>query len=114
MELGPYLAESTTGMGVIGAIVAGTNATAKNVELLRNGSISETDAALDIGEEALKNGLATALTFAVVGVIGGELIASIAATLVIGTSLKFLWDRGSDYVEKTGNSPVQASAASKK
>jgi hypothetical protein len=101
-------------MGILGAIVAGTNATAKNVELLRQGSISETDAVLDIGEEALKNGLATALTFATVAVIGGELIASVAATLVIGASLKFLWDRSSDYVEKTVKSPVQATAASKK
>jgi hypothetical protein len=99
MELGPYLAESIPGMGALGAIVAGTNATARNIQRLRDGAVSESEAILDIGEEALKNGVATALTFAVVGAIGGEVLASVAATLVVGSSLKFLWDRGSDYVE---------------
>ena len=112
MELGAYLAESTAGMGVLGAIVAGTNATAKNAELLRVGAISETDAVLDIGMEALKNGVATALTFGTVAAIGGELIASIGATLVIGATLKYFWDRGAEHLEITGKPPVKTAPAS--
>ena len=99
-QLGPYLAETTVGMGVIGAIISGTNATAKNVERLRKGSVSQTEAVLDVSNEALKNGVATAATFAVVASLGVELVAAIGFTLVIGTTLKYAWDRGHDAVEK--------------
>ena len=84
------LPKSIPGMGILGAIVGGTNAIAKNAELLRAGSISQTDAALDTGKEALKNGVATALTFAVVGAVTSELAVSIGVTLVLGTTLKYL------------------------
>jgi hypothetical protein len=97
--LGPFLAETTAGMGVMGAIISGTNATAKNVERVRNGSASQTEAVMDVGNEALKNGLATAATFAVVASLGFELVAAVGLTLVVGTTLKYAWDRGHDAVE---------------
>lgn len=99
-RLGPYLAETTIGMGVLGAIISGTNATAKNVERVRKGTITPGDAAVDIGKEALKNGVVTAATFVAVAGLGGELIASVGLTLVIGSTLKYAWDRGYDALDE--------------
>ena len=99
-ELGPYLAESTLGMGVLGGIISGTNAVAKNTEKVRVGSATQTEAAIDVGKEVLKNGVATAATFAVVASLGGELLVSVGVTLVVGTALKYLWDRGYEVVDE--------------
>lgn len=101
-RLGPYLAETTIGMGVLGAIVSGTNATAKNAELVRTGAVTPSEAALDVGKEALKNGVVTAATFVAVASLGGELIASVGLTLIIGTTLKYAWDRGYDALDEEG------------
>ncbi len=83
-------------MGVLGAVISGTNAMAKNAERLRVGSTTEADAALDVGKEALKNGVVTAATFAAVATLGGELVVSVGLTLIIGTAFKYAWDRGYD------------------
>ena len=53
-RLGPYLAESTIGMGALGAIIGGTNVIAKNVEQVPKGTITESEAVKDIGKEKLK------------------------------------------------------------
>lgn len=98
--LGPYLAETAVGMGVMGAMISGTNAAAKNVERVRTGSISETGALIDLGNEVVKNGVATAATFAVVASLGVEIVAAVGVTLIVGTTLKYAWDRGRDAVEK--------------
>jgi len=98
-------------MGILGATVGGTNAIAKNAERLRLESVSEAGAAIDVGREALKNGVATALTFAVVGSIGGELIVSVGATLIIYWTLKYLWDRCAESVEASANTPQRRVAA---
>ena len=97
-RLGPYLAESTIGMGALGGIIGGTNAIAKNVQQLRTGKITEAEAIKDIGKEALKNGVVTAATFVTVASFGGELILSIGLTLVIGSTLKYAWDRSYDSI----------------
>ena len=99
-QLGSYLAESTLGMGALGGIISGTNAIAKNAEMVRTGTVTETEAAIDVGKEVLKNGVATAATFAAVATLGGELLVSVGLTLVIGTTLKYLWDRGYDAVDE--------------
>lgn len=113
-RLGPYLAESTVGMGVLGAIISGTNAIAKNAERVRTGVITPTDASLDVGKEALKNGIVTATTFVVVASIGGELVASVGLTLMIGTTLKYVWDRGYDALEEERRRPINRRVMSKK
>ena len=100
-RLGPYLAETTVGMGVLGAIISGTNAVAKNAERVRLGTITPADAAIDVGKEALKNGVVTAATFVAVASLGGELAVSVGLTLVIGSTLKYAWDRGYDAVDET-------------
>jgi hypothetical protein len=99
-RLGPYLAETTVGMGVLGAIISGTNAMARNSERVRKGLLTPADAAVDVGKEALKNGVVTAATFVAVASLGGELVASVGLTLVIGTTLKYAWDRGYDALDE--------------
>lgn len=99
-RLGPYLAETTVGMSVLGAVISGTNAMAKNAERVRKGAATPAEAATEVGKEALKNGVVTAATFVAVAGLGGELIASIGLTLVIGTTLKYAWDRGYEALEQ--------------
>jgi len=111
-RLGPYLAESTIGMGALGAIIGGTNAIAKNVEQVRTGKITEAEAVKDIGKEALKNGVVTAATFVTVASFGGELILSIGLTLVIGSTLKYAWDRSYDSINDRNK--IQSAAKNKK
>ena len=111
-RLGPYLAESTIGMGALGAIIGGTNAIAKNVEQVRTGKITEAEAVKDIGKEALKNGVVTAATFVTVASFGGELILSVGLTLVIGSTLKYAWDRSYDSINDKNK--VQSAAKNKK
>lgn len=94
LRLGPYLAESTVGMGILGAIISGTNAIAKNAERVRTGVVTPTDASLDVDKEALKNGIVTATPFVVVASLGGKLLVSVGLTLMMGTTLKYAWDRG--------------------
>lgn len=110
MQLGPFLAESVPGMGILGGIVGTTNAIAKNVERVSRKTVSGKDALLDIGQEGFKNGLATALTFAAVGSIGGELIVSVGATLIIGSTLKYLWDRGFEQAAAPARAPTRRMA----
>ncbi len=100
-QLGPHLAESTIGMGVLGGLISGTNAVARNAERVRIGSATREEAAIDVGKEVLKNGVATAATFVAVASFGGELLVSVGLTLVIGTTLKYIWDRGYDAVDET-------------
>lgn len=102
-RLGPYLAESTIGMGALGAIIGSTTAIAKNVEQVRKGTITESEAVKDIGKEALKNGVVTAATFVTVASFGGELILSVGLTLVIGSTLKYAWDRSYDSLNHKNN-----------
>lgn len=113
-RLGPYLAESTVGMGVLGAIISGTNAIAKNAERVRTGVVTPTDASLDVGKEALKNGIVTSTTFVVVASLGGELVVSVGLTLMMGTTLKYAWDRSYDALEEERRRPINRRVMSKK
>lgn len=113
-RLGPYLAETTIGMGALGAIIGGTNAIAKNVQQVRTGAITESEAVKDIGKEALKNGVVTAATFVTVASFGGELILSVGLTLVIGSTLKYAWDRSYDSIQNSKKTNGSFANAKKK
>jgi hypothetical protein len=102
IRLGPLLAETPLGMGVLGAVVSGSNAAAKNAHLLRKGSTRHLDAARDVGNEALKGVVVTTAGAAVITSFGGGLLTSLGATLVIGTLGKYAWDRGCQSVADRG------------
>lgn len=48
-HLVPYLAKSVPGVGIIGAVVGGAAAMAKNAHLLKDGKITGREAAIDTG-----------------------------------------------------------------
>lgn len=98
-HLVPYLAKSVPGVGILGAIVGGAAAMAKNAHLLRDGKISGRDAAIDTGKETVGAGLATAFSAVVVGAVGGGLAVSLGVAVVAGIAGKYVWDRGVEYVE---------------
>ena len=98
-QLAPYLAKSVPGVGVLGAIVGAVGAVSKNGQLLKEGKISQQDAAVDTLKETAGAGVATAFSAAVVGVVGGGLAVSVGVALAAGIAGKYVFDRGADYLE---------------
>ena len=98
-QLAPYLAESVPGVGVLGAIVGAVGAVSKNAQLLKEGKISQQEAALDTTKETAGAGVATAFSAAVVGAVGGGLVVSVGVALAAGIAGKYAFDRGAEYLE---------------
>ena len=111
-HLAPYLAKSVPGVGVLGALVGGAAALAKNVRLLKEKRITNTEAAIDTGKETVGAGLATALSAVAATAVGGGLVVSLGTALVAGVAAKYAWDRGVDLVEKELNRGKAANGAS--
>ncbi|CAA7622599.1 magnetosome protein MamC [Magnetospirillum sp. SS-4] len=102
-HLAPYLAKSVPGIGVLGALVGGAAALAKNARLLKEKRITNTEAAIDTGKETIGAGLATALSAVAATAVGGGLAVSLGTALVAGVAAKYAWDRGVELVEKELN-----------
>ncbi|MBF0268817.1 MAG: magnetosome protein MamC [Alphaproteobacteria bacterium] len=98
-HLAPYLAKSLPGVGVLGGIVGGAAALAKNLHLLQAGKVSSKEAAIDTGKETVGAGLATALSAAVAGAVGGGLVVSLGVAVAAGIAGKYAWDRAVEYTE---------------
>ncbi|MEO5367137.1 MAG: magnetosome protein MamC [Magnetococcus sp. WYHC-3] len=99
-SLARYLAQSTAGVGVLGAIVGGAAAAAKNVRLYQAGQVSSREAAIDTGKEAAGAGLATAFSAFAAGVVGGGLAVSLGTAFAAGVVGKYAWDEGVALVEE--------------
>ncbi|MBF0281739.1 MAG: magnetosome protein MamC [Zetaproteobacteria bacterium] len=97
-QLGPFLASSTTGMGALGAIVGGSAAAAKNYKDFRNGKVTLEEAGKDVGKEAAGAGIATAISAAAVGVVGGGLTISVITALAAAAGAKYAWDYAMDMI----------------
>ena len=95
----PYLAKSVPGVGVLGAIVGAVGAVSKNAQLLKEGKVTQREAALDTTKETAGAGLATAFSAAVVGAVGGGLAVSVGVALAAGIAGKYAFDRGAEYLE---------------
>ncbi|MBF0219208.1 MAG: magnetosome protein MamC [Gammaproteobacteria bacterium] len=100
MNLIGYLAQSSSGIGVLGAIIGGSAAAAKNYRDHSDGLISTSDAVYDTSKEAAGAGVATVISAAAVGVIGGGLAISIGTALVTAGVAKYAWDRAMVEVDK--------------
>jgi len=98
-QLAPYLAKSVPGVGILGAIVGAVGAVSKNAQLLKDGKITQREAALDTTKETAGAGLATAFSAAAVGAVGGGLAISVGVALAAGIAAKYAFDRGADYLE---------------
>lgn len=92
-QLAPYLAQSLLGVGVLGCIIGGAAAAAKNIRLVELGSISIEKATTDAGYETGGAGIATLAGAFAAGLVGGGLIPSIIIALSVGIATKYSWDR---------------------
>ncbi len=109
-QLAPYLAKSVPGVGVLGGIVGGAAALAKNARLLHENRITKTEAAIDTGKETVGAGLATAFSAVAAGAVGGGLAVSLGTALIAGVAAKYLWDVGMQVVEKELSTASKAAA----
>ena len=100
MNLVHYLSQSTASIGVLGGIVGGTAAAAKNIKSLKNGEISQSEAALDVGKETVGAGVATAAAAVAAGMVGSSVLISAVTVIGVGTGAKYFWDMGVEKIEE--------------
>ncbi|MBF0359162.1 MAG: magnetosome protein MamC [Magnetococcales bacterium] len=98
-NLAMFLAKSVGGVGVLGGIVGGSAALAKNIKKKREGTISNREIAVDTGKEAVGAGVATAFSAFSAGLVGGGLAVSLGTAFVAAAAGKFAWDYGVDFIE---------------
>jgi len=101
MNLAQYLAQSVSGVGVLGAIVGGAAAAAKNYKDHKDGLVTPTEAFYDTTKEAAGAGIATAVSAVAVGIVGGGLAISIGTALVVASGAKYAWDRTMEEVDNS-------------
>ncbi len=116
-NLAHYLSQSASGVGLLGAVVGGSAAAAKNYKSLREGSISYNDALYDTGKEGLGAGVATAISAVAAGAVGGGFAVSLGTAFLAAFGAKYAWDQAvvkvealtKDEAEKNSDLAVQKS-----
>ncbi len=99
-HLAPFLVRSVPGVGVLGGIVGGSAALAKNLKAKKDGEdISNSDIAKDTVKEAAGAGAATAFSAYVVGIVGGGLAISLGTAFAAAVAGKYAWDRVMERLE---------------
>jgi ABC-type nitrate/sulfonate/bicarbonate transport system permease component len=93
MNLLHTLSQSTSGVGVIGAIVGGAGAAAKNYADFQKGAVSSREAVANTAIEATGAGVATVVSAAAVGIVGGGLALSIGTAVGVAAAAKYGWDK---------------------
>ncbi|MEG3620032.1 magnetosome protein MamC [Magnetovibrio sp. PR-2] len=93
-QLVTALSHSVPGIGVFGAVVGGSAALAKNLRARETNDMSNEEIVVDTAKEAAGAGVATALSAAAVGVVGGGLVVSLATAFTVAAAGKYAWDRG--------------------
>ena len=71
------------------AVVGAAGSLSKNLQLLKEGKISQQDAAIDVTKETAGAGLATAFSAAVVGAVGGGLVVSLGVAVTAAVAGKY-------------------------
>ncbi len=93
-HLVPLLARSVPGIGLLGGIVGGSAAVARNLKARKDGEdISNSDIAKDKVKEAAGAGAATAFSAYVAGIVGGGLVISLGTAFAAAVAGKYAWDR---------------------
>jgi hypothetical protein len=98
-NLAMFLARSVGGVGVLGGVVGGSAALAKNIKKKRAGEITNREMAIDTGKETVGAGVATAFSAFSAGVVGGGLAVSLGTAFVAAAAGKFAWDYGVEMLE---------------
>ncbi|MBL6992166.1 MAG: magnetosome protein MamC [Bacteriovoracaceae bacterium] len=102
-NLATFVGQSSFGFGVLGGVVGGSIAAAKNIKLHVNGKVEAQDALTDTAQEMVGSGVATAVGALAVGAVGGGMIASLGTAFVVAVGGKFAWDRGYEAISKQAN-----------
>ena len=97
-HLAQFLAQSSGGVGVIGAIVGGSAAAAKNYKNYKDGTVSGADAVKDVTKETTGAGVATAVSAVAAGIVGGGLAVSLITAVAVAFGTKYVWDRAMETV----------------
>jgi len=92
-NLAAYLSQTVPGMGILGAVVGGSAAAAKGYADYKRGLIDKEGVLRQTGKEAAGAGVATAVSAAVVGVVGGGLLLSLGTAFASAAVAKYAWDR---------------------
>lgn len=98
-NLAQYLAQSTSGIGVLGAVVGASGAAAKNYKDHRDGLVETQEAIYNTGKEGLGAGIATAFSAMAAGAVGGGLAVSLGTALAAAAGAKYAYDRGVEQIE---------------
>ncbi|MBF0189220.1 MAG: magnetosome protein MamC [Magnetococcales bacterium] len=98
-NLAMFLSKSAPGVGVLGAVVGGSAALAKNLKAKSEGEITTREVVVDTSKETAGAGVATAFSAYVTGVVGASLIPSLGTAFVTAVVGKYAWDRGVELVE---------------
>ncbi|MBF0176339.1 MAG: magnetosome protein MamC [Magnetococcales bacterium] len=99
-NLAVYLAQSVGGVGVLGGVVGGAGALAKNIQRKEKCEIDNREMLADTGKEAVGAGIATAFSAFSAGVVGGGLVVSLGTAFIAGAVGKYACDRGMEYLER--------------
>ncbi len=100
IQLVPLLVRNVPGVGVLGGIIGGAAALAKNLKARKDGEdISNSDIAKDTAKEAAGTGAATAFSVYVVGIVGGGLVISLGTAFAAAVAGKYAWDRAMERLE---------------
>ncbi|MBF0455396.1 MAG: magnetosome protein MamC [Magnetococcales bacterium] len=106
-NLAMFLSKSVGGVGVLGGVVGGSAALAKNISKVRKGEMTNRELAIDTGKETVGAGVATAFSAFTAGVVGGGLALSLGTAFVAAAAGKYAWDYGVEYVETQINKDFQ-------
>lgn len=99
-NLAMFLARSVGGVGVLGGVVGGSAALAKNIRKKNAGEITNQELAIDTGKEAVGAGVATAFSAFVAGLVGGGLVVSLGTAFAAAAAGKYAWDYGIELAEE--------------
>ncbi|HAT51476.1 MAG: magnetosome protein MamC [Nitrospirae bacterium] len=98
-NLAMFLAKSTGGVGILGAVVGGSGALAKNIKRKARHEISQRELIVDTSKEAAGAGVATAFSAFTAGLVGGGLATSLGTAFIAAVVGKYAWDYTLDRIE---------------
>ncbi|MBT3234657.1 MAG: magnetosome protein MamC [Bdellovibrionales bacterium] len=99
-NLAQFLAQSVTGIGVLGGVVGGSAKLADVAAAKKKKEIPLPEASYAVSKEAAGAGVATAFSAFSAGVVGGGLAVSLITAFGAATVGKYAWDWGVDAIER--------------
>ena len=95
------LPAAVSASGTVGAVIGATVAAAKDIKRVNKGEMTKSEAAADIGKEAVGTGLSTAAGVAVTGVLGIGGLLGLASIVGVAAGTKYIWDKKFAYKPET-------------